>query len=297
MAIDFGSDAALAALVLAGQTYATQRSVKTVPWSLVSLDDGTEFIGDFPAENVTENISGVWSVEGTVGLDQPIIQFIRGNADTITMDLRVFAQHQGQGLGASFDAAVDLVTGGGFADPDNVADRVNQVKSLARKDRVLGRPHVWEISIGSEFSQQVIVNSVSGIRYDSFRAKDGSIRGIRCSVTMTRYEPYDVRDLTAQAESLVTPVKEGETYEHIAKRVHGDPLVGEALRRRNPDKRNLEQGDLVHVPKLSTLRKEVLPLTPQSLFFKTGDAQRQVLLDALDVRNEPDVSHILLESQ
>lgn len=255
--------------------------IQQVRWTLVSLDDGTSIEGQFPATNLRENVSGVWSQQGTVGLNQPILQFIRGELETIQFDAKVFANHQG-------------TLGTRPGNEENIRETVDLIRNLPRRDPDLGRPHVWVLSVGSEFTQRVVVQSVGGIRYDRMRPVDGSLRGVLFSITMWRYEPFDVRDLTGAAESLVTPARTAETYEHIARRVHGDPLLGEALRRRNPDKRVLQEGDLVHVPNARILRRESLPLTPQSLFLKDGDAQRENKVASFEARGGSTLSHLLL---
>lgn len=252
---------------------------RPVTWTLISQDDGTEIDGDFPGQNVVENVGGSWATQSTLGLDQPILQFMGGELETITLDVKVWAKHRG-------------ILGTGLL-ADDIEDRVNTIRNLARKDQDLGRPHVWLFSIGKQFLQRVVVQKVGGIAYDRFR-DDGSLRGALFSLELARYEPYSISGL-AEAESLVTPVKYGDTYELIAKRVHGDPLLGEALRRRNPDKRIPEVGDLIHVPSRRILRAEVYPLTPQSLFLKDGDAQRANLVAAFTDRGGAALSHILTQ--
>lgn len=253
--------------------------IQDVKWTLVSRDDGTEIEGQFQAQNVRENVSGVWAQQGTLGLDQPILQFVRGELETIQFDVKVFARHRGT-LGTGVNA-------------EDIRTTVDQIRDLARRDPGLGRPHVWVFAIGEQFSQQVIIQSVGGIRYDRFRPSDGSLRGVLFSMTLWRYEPYEPPGLTTVAESLVTSFKTGETYEHVAKRVHGDPLLGEALRRRNPDNRVPQEGDVVHVPSARTLRLESLPLTPQSLPLKDGDAQRENKVNAFEARGGTYFSHVL----
>lgn len=263
-------------------------------WTLVSADAKSPTLeGQFEAQNLVENISGAWAQHATLGLTQPILQFLGGELETITLDVKVFAR---------FDPIFKSLKGPlSLADEDfDVGDLVEVIRNLPRANPDLGRPEVWIFAIGEQFTQRVIVKSVGGIRYDRFRpmkplgAGGGEIRGVLCSFELWRYEPYSVSTLTGAAESLVTPTKEGETYEHVAGRVHGDPLLGESLRRRNPDRRTLVAGDLVHVPEARILRRESLPLTPQSLFLRTGEAQRALLVDAIDIHGGTTPSHVVL---
>jgi hypothetical protein len=251
-----------------------------VTWFLVSQDDGHFLEGQFPPQSLVENVSGAWGEQATLGLDQPILQFLRGEKETISCDVKVWAEHQGilgTGLGA-----------------EDIQETVDEIRDLPRADPDLGRPHVYLFSVGEQFSQQVIVKSVGAIRYDRMRSSDGTLRGVLFSFELWRYEPYSVVDLVT-GESLIAHARQGDSYESIAWRVLGDAILGEALRRRNPDRYYLEEGDEVHVPKASILRAE-LDLNPQSLPLKSGDAQRQLYLDTLETHGVDYESHIVVEA-
>lgn len=265
-----------------------------VLWSLVSEDDGSTLEGQYEPQNMVENIAGAWAAQGTLGLAQPILQFIGGELDVITLDVKVYAR---------FDPVWKFLQGPLFLKDEDfdVGDLVERIRNLPRATPELGRPMVYLFSVGEQVSKRVVVKSVGGIRYDRFRPMKplgvggGEIRGVLCSFELWRYEPFDGKALISAAESLVTPAKEGETFEHIAARVHGDPILGEALRRRNPDLRTLAPGDLVHVPDASILRRELLPLKPQSLFLRDGDAQRSNLLTTIELHGAAARSHVIRE--
>lgn len=257
-------------------------------WTLVSQDDATTIEGQFEAQNVVESVSGEWADQGTFGLIQPILQFVGGELDKVTLEVLAFAPFD-----PIFKSAGALV--GIKEDQFDIKDLVDTIKGLPRADPDLGRPHVYLFSHGSQLEVQCIVKTVGGIRYQSLRPAGGEMRGVLFSMELWRYEPPPALTGATAAESLVTPAREGETYEHIAARVHNDPDLGEALRRRNPERRTLTKGDLVHVPPARTLRRESLPLTPQSLFFRTGEAQRSLILDAYALHGEPEFSHVVLE--
>lgn len=271
-------------------------------WALVSQDfPGHEILGDFPPVDLIENVSATWVEQSTLGLSQPILQFVGGTADTFSFQARVWAKHQG-------------ILGTGLL-RDDVDEKVAEIKAAARAHPDLGRPEVFLFAIASvglarsigtllgikapepQIAVQVVVRSVGGIRYDRFRG-DGSMRGAIFSMDLVRYEPYDAEALvtTQEAESLVTPARTGESYEHIAARVHGDPTLGEALRRRNPERPVLAVEDLVHVPSARILRREITPLTPQSLALRSGDEQRENKLAAFKARGGPVSTHVLLKN-
>ena len=267
-----------------------------VVWTLISLDTETEIIGQFPPTNLVENVSGVWASEGTLGLEQPILQFIRGAQETISLDVKVWAKHQGLlGTGSGADDLTEPGSAGllGGGQPGRAS--VDDIRNLARANPDLGRPEVWVFSVGEQFSQQVVVQSVGGIRYDRMRPKDGTLRGVLFRLSMMRYVEYNLDTVIGASESLVVPAKEGDYYEIIANRVYGDAILGEALRRRNPDMRDLAVGDRVHVPQARTLRGE-LKLVPQSTPLTSGTAQRTNLINTLEIHGEDVPTFVALEN-
>jgi hypothetical protein len=82
---------------------------------------------------------------------------------------------------------------------------------------------------------QCFVRSLGGVQYDEIRS-DGSIRGVTLQISLVRYTPFRViRVATSPIEQ--TPVhvaKAGESYEMIAYRRWGDPMLGVPLRQSNP---------------------------------------------------------------
>lgn len=274
---------------------------RDVLWTMVSLDDGTEIQGQYMATNLREDVSGSWGIQGTIGLEQPILQFLGGEQDVVTFDVKVWANHEGVlGLGGRLNDA-RRAKGEGFFTPElgrhDIGGFAEQIRLLPKKDPDLHRPHVWRLTIGGQFTRRVVVKSVGGIRYDRMRASDGSLRGVLFTMELLAYTPYDLQTIALgrPAESLVVVVKDGETYEQIAGRLLGDALLGEALRRRNPDKPVLAAGDLLHVPPASILRAELYPITPSSIQLGAGDDQAVALADAWMARSNSRPSIVIIE--
>lgn len=272
---------------------------RTVTWSLVSLDKGTKLVGQFEPQNLTESVGGVWASESTIGLDQPILQFIRGEQETISCDVKLWAKHNGfdkrrgpiGALATALDNAVDNAAVSTALHGDNIAETRDKIRDLCRRDPDLGRPHIYLFSVGEEFSQQVVVKSVGGIRYDAMRPEDGSLRSVLFHLEMLRYVEYDTTSLLQTvSESLIIPVRDGDDYETIAWRLYGDARLGEVLRRRNPDKRKLVIGDLIHIPPINKVRAE-LSQTSSSLFLRDSAAQNAVFSDALALRSRARLVH------
>lgn len=253
-------------------------------WTLTSLDDGTVVEGQFRPNNLTENVSGSWAEVSTLGLQQPVLQFMRGNLETISFDAKVWAKHDGvfgTGLGA-----------------DEIKELVDTIRNLARVDENLKRPHVWTFTWTDDFQQDVVVTSVGGIRYDNARPegllRPSSLRGVMFSIQLSRYVEYNVASLVGASESLIIYAKTGDTFEVIAQRLYGDAQLGEVLRRRNPDLElsGITEGDRIHIIPKAKARRE-LTLKRQSLMLKRGDSQDALFDAVLAKRSVPYRTHRL----
>jgi len=260
---------------------------KEVIWTLSSLDaPGTTVEGQYRPSNLVENVSGVWAETSTLGLQQPVLQFMRGNLDVITFDAKVFAKHNGV-LGTGLNS-------------DNIKDLVDTIRELPRADEALGRPHVYTFTWSEEFQQDVVIQSVGGIRYDHarpeylFGSKPSSLRGVLFRIRMARYVEYDVGALVGASESLVIYAKQGDTFEVIAQRLYGDAKLGEVIRRRNPDLEidGIPQGERIHIIPKAKARRELV-LKRQSLALRRRTAQTALFDAVLDKRSVSYRSHIV----
>lgn len=205
--------------------------LQSLAWKLTSEDDGTVIEGQWAPSNHTHDMSAEYSAERTLGRSQPILQYDGDTLEKMKFQAHVRAMHQGV-LGAGQETIEDLV---------------EKIKGTVRKTE-LGRPHVYVFESGDSISFTCVVKSIGGIVYDRMRPLDGTLRGVTFDIELWRYEPYDANMTGSAAESLVLPLRENESFEGLAARVYGDPTVGEALRRRNPDKLVPTPGDLVHLP-------------------------------------------------
>jgi hypothetical protein len=241
-----------------------------VKWTMTSLDDGTYIEGQFRPTGLTENISAQYAEQATLGHSQPVLQFIRGELETISFQAKCWAYSQGL-----------LGTQVGKLDFCGI-------------DPGLGRPHVWVLTVGESFQQQVVCRSVGGIRYDMMRpAQGGSLRGVLFQMDLLRYVPVGAS--VEPAESLIYRAKTGDYYEAIAASIYGKAILGEALRRRNPEYRTLPEGTPIHVPPRRSLERETRALKPQTIALANNAAVRALTQDTLDVHAGPYISITLLE--
>lgn len=218
----------------------------SLSWKLTSLDTSEVIEGQFIPQDLTENISSDYTSTQTTARGAPFVHFSAQGGRSITFTARVFAKHQGL-----FGVL-----------QDEVEDLVSKIRRCPSVDSALGRPHVWLFEAGQYVSMNCVVRSVGGITYDRMRPLDGSLRGISCRFDLLEFKDY-ATEATTSNESLVVPIFEGDSYELIASRHYGDPNVGEALRRRHPERPIPVAGEMIHIPPKASLLKG-FRRTPQS---------------------------------
>lgn len=238
-------------------------------WRLTSQDDGQVIKGQFPPLGLNHTVSANYAEVGTLGRDQPILQFDGDELEVLEFTARVWARNQ----------------------VDGVRRQINELKNAVRRDKDLNRPKVWEFTAGRHLSLTCVVQSVGQVRYDRLRP-DGSYRGATFKIRLLRYEPYDATLSGQDAESLVLPFRSNESFEGLALRVYGDPNAGEPLRRRNPEIVVPEAGDLVHLPPKRALTVG-FKLEPASTALAPTSRQERAQREHFRRRGRTYRSHVL----
>ena len=301
-------------------------------WTLVSQDDlNFKIQGQFQVENLTENVGTQLPETTPLGREQPIIQFQSGSTETISYRARIF--RSSPVAGAAFDALANPVGTGfnvltGEAGPivsnGSVRDEIEKIKNAARKDDLLGRPHRFIWTYGTELSFYVFVKSVGGIAYDDIRS-DGTIRGASFNIELVKITPKNqaakagvslagilktaagvLGTIAGGAASLgvfdrakkinipggslhnvskFIKTKQGDTFESIALKEYGNPLLGDVLRRAQPDKVNFAEGDELAI----VARQEIVQIevTPQSIALRDRPENAILLSAYTTLRGKP----------
>ena len=194
-----------------------------------------EIVFQFKPINFTENQAANWASSSSLGRDNPILQYNSGDQVVYEFEAQFWAE----------------------TEADAIETIIEALRNARRRDDNLGRPPLWNFNWGSIISDNVVVKSVGDIRYSDVRP-DGTARGANCRITLWKYEQTDII-LTDPNKPLPStyyrPAKVGEIWEQVALREYGDPLLGDALRRMNPQ---------LHVP--GDKPATVLALLPVSRF-------------------------------
>jgi len=244
-------------------------------WWLANDDTYEEIKGQFMPEEVSRSISAQWGEAYSPGSQNPITQFLRGAAETITFKGRLFAY--------------DIT--------DDINKDMELLASWAKVNPELGRPPILAFWVGDAHIRlrQCVITELNP-SYGEPRS-DGSAKDITFTITLKEFVPWSL-ETVAPGESRYHHVRLGDYYEMVAYREYGDPLLGDVIRKRHPQLANIVTGDVVVLPSAGAIRIEIVE--PKSIqlegAFKPKDTpQRRLRIEMFDLRNTSFVSHVVLE--
>ena len=206
----------------------------------------------------------------------------------------------------------------------SVKDQIEKLKSFARKNDELGRSERFLLQIGTEMEFEVFVKTPGGISYDEIRS-DGTIRGASFNMQFTKIKQENLSTeagvstaakIKAVAGVITTiaggisainssrrdklidipfgslhtidkevTIKQGDTYEKIARKEYGNPQLGVILRRAQPSKLNLNPGDKI----VTIKQREIVQLddSPTAVALRRNVETETLLDEYLSARGKP----------
>lgn len=245
-------------------------------WFLQNIDTNQVFQSQFEAEGLTRDIVSNYAEHTALNRKNPILQFLNKSAETISFQAVLFRR--------------DVV----FNDVEN---SFQLLQSWVEPDEVLGRPPILSFWVGDGHVQlDCVMTGLTGVTYDR-PTFGGGVRKITFTVNLKQYQEF-VLDSSRISETRYHITKDRDYYELIAQREYGDPLKGDLIRKRNPDKPNMQVADRIPFPAIEAIRRdrvEQKSLALASAYGKPLTAQKANRLDMFDRRNRPFVSHIIIE--
>lgn len=250
----------------------------------------------FPPDRIQESFRGVWADEMAFGRDHPVLQYIGHESGMYRFTALFFAEtaaneilSQIQALKKAVrrDPALNRPPIWSFIWGDFLLDEAVIVESIGDIEYTGVRPGELGMNglpsnIGMAMNAKSILESDNLIEgaYKTAQAlswhkpdpQSGlptqglQLRAASVNVTLRHYEPFvvEVTDPNAPAKSgFFHSVKDGDTYEGVAKTHYGDPGKGDLLRRQNPGQLNLIAGQTVVIPHADTMRG--MTPTPSSI--------------------------------
>lgn len=224
---------------------------------MINVDTGDEIEGQFEATGVSETVGYEIAETHALNHQNPVIQFLHGNSDTLNFQARLFQSD-------TFDGTP--------------LEQLETLKEWTRKDESVRRPPIIVFWIGDgTIYQECLLTGLSGIQYGRPTSL-GGIRDVTMTVNLVQFVPFDTKG-EPPPETRFHKAKEGQYHELIAAREYGRPLFGDIIRKRNPRQQVVQQGDTVPLPSIEAIRSE--PIAPTSIAMKTTTTKKDTPQNAL----------------
>lgn len=255
----------------------------------------TKFTGQFIAQNLEETSGSFLQDTNALNKAEPRIQWISGETTTLRFTGRIFATDSLENNKQSF----------------------NQLKGFIKRDKKLGRPPKLTLTIGTDLEYVCYLKGLR-FKYDEIR-NDGSIRGAVIefefevlSENLDKVTPRSTATNIKFLAGLATTslgigsrlkgvinipggslhtvgrtiiAKQGDTFESISAKEYGRALLGDILRRAQPNLANLVPGDEVTLVESAEIRN--IEITPQSTALVRTQENAALLDLKLAARNRP----------
>jgi len=255
-------------------------------WALVEDEGKFTLFSQYPPQNYTENAGAKIPEVSTVNNQEPFPQWVGGEGETASFTARIYRPDP--------------------LDSGSVRKDIENLKKATKKDPKLFRAPIFTFSWGDEISYKCFVVTVGGIQYDDI-TESGHIRGATFQVVLRKLEKIpqsgftkfrDITGLTTGLKALSDDIgsavsdlvdiiggslhkkgktiraKEGDTFESIAALEYGDALVGDILRRAQPEKSIMKAGDTIILVDDTEIFQ--IDVTPQSVALKNNETARTV---------------------
>lgn len=243
-----------------------------VNWKITNLDTNEVFEPQFPIDDaigVSINEGSTLSERSRFGFQDTLLQWKSGKAETLTFPTRLFAEHYG----------------------DDIQKKVEQLRSLAKKDERLGRSPICLFVYGFAITEYVMVESVNPVLRGVLPS--GSSRDVVFNITLKKYTPFSQKPLdpsrpAKESYYLVASAAE-QSYEALALRFYGDPLLGDRLRKRHPAHPTAPRvGQYTKIPSREVIQREAVE--PSSHVFSRADTETETAYQRIvEARGQPTV--------
>lgn len=260
-------------LLGAGAALASRFIPNAKIWNIQNLDTGEVLQGQFEAEGVSEEVRSNWGKFTSINRQNPIHQFLNGDADQYAFQGRLFRNN-----------ALDT----------SPEEKHRKLKSWAKIDNKLRRPPICRFWVGDgHISINCIIVGISSQfgRPDVF----GGLRDVSFGVALEEFTPYSIDD-EVETDTRYAYAKDRDYYEMLAYREYGDPMIGDVIRKDHPELQRLHAGEIVRLPSIEGVRNTEVTQTSVPLktaFGKKDTAQKRLRLEFFDLRSRSYTSHLL----
>jgi len=244
---------------------------------MLNTDTGQLLKGDFAPVSTTEEVKANYAQHTSLGMQKTILQFLHGEADKVSATIRLFNAH-----------SLDY----------NAEKTLTLLKLWTKRDALLQRPPVCSFWVGDAHVEMTdcVIESLSGITYGQ-PSFFGGLRDVSLTMNLLKYEQYTI-DEKGVYETRYHRMKQNDYFEAVCQREYNNPMLGDVIRHRHPTNVNPQIGDVVKLPSIEAIRKEVVE--PKSIplngaYSKKETPQRARRIEMFDLRNVAYVSHVMTE--
>ncbi len=250
-----------------------------VHWKITTLEnkDSTfqNFVlkGQFPVEDegIGYTVNAVVPEAASAGIFHPFIQWVRGQLEVVTLPVLFYSRDTSENILYFFEQAKRLMEDMGY-----------------------GRPPLCKFTYGNILSLKVLIRGFGEVKIARPKT-DGSARKIDFTITMARYNPYDVSVANSSADlpgrfhesKMIVVSGERRMYELIAKREYGpgNAIFGDRLRKRNRSEPfAVSDGGKAKVPSARVILPEYVQ--PEFHGFNVGnEATAKMIQSKFSARN------------
>jgi len=247
-------------------------------WHLVNIDTGEQIDCDFETAP-TRNRAASYARHTALGRKKAQTQYLHGNPDTVSYDVRVMQSH--------------------FLDGEP-SEKVDLLLSWIDPNERLGRPPIVFFYVGDGDPAYgdffATIDSIADINYDSPTAL-GQLRGASFTLNLVEFHEWSLES-RAVGDSRYHHVKDGEYMELLAAYEYSEPLLGDVVRKRHPELQVPQIGDVVKLSPLQNINEEVV--VPKSIPLKgltarKASAQKDLRETVLERLNRSKLSAIVPE--
>lgn len=246
-----------------------------VHWKLTTVESVRSYrnfsvVGQFPVpdDGIGYTLNNTVAEMGAHGQRHPLIQWIRGELEVVTVPVVLFSRHS----------------------QEDIEQKFQDIKKMRDWDKLLARSPVCRFTYGSILGVLCVVKGLEDVKI--FRPRpDGKARRIQFTITLHRYVPYKLRSIDTTKppyESRAHRVGRLDgSWEMVAAREYGpeSALHGDRLRKRNRRQAFAPViGEDIHIPNRDIILEETVE--PEFHAFVRGDeAAEQAVLDKFVARN------------
>jgi hypothetical protein len=272
-------------LIGQGVALATRLLPNNRTWFIANLDSGEVLQGQFEPVGATKEVPTTWGQQTALNRSNPILQFLHGNAKTISFQVRLFQE----------TIPIDIPLIGTAATAEA---KLSILEKWTEIDPSVRRPPIVQFWVGDgHLRMNAVISSLSGI---TFGSPDffGGLRDVSLTVNLLQFTPFSLED-EGVTDTRFARAKTRDYYELLAFQEYGNPLLGDVIRKDHPDQQHLALADVVRLPSIEGVRGQ--QVTQKSIALRTAygrkdTAQRRLRQRFFDLRSGSRVSFVFQPS-